>query len=203
MGIGVASISFKVENIPVFSAANRNDSRGFLHLKWHALTLHLGNDSINVKWFFHPTEYRNGSVIALESKGDFIRIKINAIGKEFWIESPMPKCFQLHTQFIPWTTYLNYNTLWITKSVLQQNPIRETPNDTADTIGFEYKYSIFQIHEIKHPWILVSTLLEKSDMEKTSDVMSPPLGWIKWYCKDTMQIRFPDTYELEAFYLDQ
>jgi hypothetical protein len=53
---------------------------------------------------------------------------------------------------------------------------------------------------VRHQWIKISILIKNGGMKGT-DEYSKPLGWIKWYNNDSLQISFPDFYTLEDYAL--
>lgn len=206
MGKGVAEIHYKMPETVYFNSSDLSDSVGKLFLDKHQLYIQFQTDTFPIDWFLYPTEYRDGSVISLQSRKNAIQLKAKGLpdGLECWIEHKQSVNGRHIIQFIDWRTYLSRQTLWITEDQLRKNPIRSSPNDKADTINFDFKYPVFELHDYENPWLLLSTLTYKSNGSKgSSDTMSEPIGWYKWYCRDTVQLFLPSFYDLEYFYSPQ
>ena len=206
MGKGVAEIHYKMSETVYFNSSELSDSLGKLFLNKGQLQLQFNKDTFPINWFLYPTEYRDGSVISLRTRKNAIQLKVEGLpdSLECWIEKKQRANGRPINQFIDWRTYLSHQTLWITEDQLRSNPFRTSPNDTADTIIFDFKYPVFELRDYENPWLLLSTLTYKSNGSKgSSDKMSEPIGWYKWYCADTVQLFIPSYYDLEYFYSPQ
>lgn len=205
LGKGLAEIHFQITEIPLHSSAIKTDSIGKLIQVKHSIWLILKKDTILVPWFLSPNEYRNGFVLVDKIQNQRVLLKVKGLqkGQECWIGTNQIIKGRKGVTYFDWATFISNQTLWITDQNLKKNPIRSKPNDSSKTVNLDFKYPIFHTHEYKHPWIQVSTLLYKSDLSKgSSDTLSEPIGWYKWYCEDTIQVYFPTFYDFETFYLD-
>lgn len=201
MGKGVAEIHYTMLETTYYNSPHLSDSIGKLFQDKRQLYLQFNKDTLPIDWFLYPTEYREGSIIVLQTQKNAIQLKVNGLpdSLECWIEIKQSAKGKPFTQIVDWKTYLSHQTLWISKAQLSSNPMKLSPSDTADTVNFDYTYPIFQMHAYKTPWLLLSTLRYKSN-GYDADTMSEPLGWYKWYCDDTLQLGIPSFYDLEYFY---
>lgn len=203
MGKGVAEIHHNMAETAYYNGADLTDSLGKLFLDNRLLYIQFQKDTFPIDWFLYPTEYRAGSVISLHNQNNALQLKVKGLPDSLacWIEKKQIDEGRHMIQFVDWSTYLSRQTLWITEAQLRKNPIRSLPNNMADTITFDFTYPVFKLHEYKNPWLLLSTLTYKSTGRKgSSDTMSAPIGWYKWYCNDTVQLFIPSFYDLEYFY---
>lgn len=157
------------------------------------------------QWYQSPNEYDDGMIIRTndEHPDQPIRIRLNDESQDWWIIPDTSIASQNRKYFlISWDQYAGGQTFFISADNAEDNPLRTTPQDTAQVIPYPGKFPLYNVTAVEFPWIQVNHLLEKNGVYG-NDKWSEPIGWMKWYCDGTERIDRLDPYELEGYYAEE
>lgn len=206
-GKGLLLIRFNAFPFRVFAQPDTSSQfRVLSQSETHYGTINVsGQPDEYFQWYQPPNEYDDGMIIRTnaEHPDHPIRIRLNDEDQDWWIIPDTSIAYQARKYvLISWDQYAGGQTFFIPSDNEMDNPLRATPQDTAQIVPYPGKFQLYSVTDVKFPWIQVNHLLEKNGVYG-NDKWSEPIGWMKWYCNGKERIDVLDPYELEGYYAEE